>query len=210
MSGKREAVLRGAFVTFARDGYLGASIDTIAEQAGVSTRTIYNHFTDKEQLFRLVLEESATRVADTHIALMDEHLGAAVDLEGSLTALALAWIAPAEDSAEHFALMRRIQAEREHLPKPAVEAWRRSGPLRVKQRLAEHLATFDQRGWLHLDDPQRAALQFASLVSQGESWVSGSATAHGEALRESVAAGVQLFLYGCASPTRRSKKTRAR
>jgi hypothetical protein len=43
---------------------------------------------------------------------MQEPLGATVDLETSLTAFALAWISPTDDSAEHFALMRRICAFR--------------------------------------------------------------------------------------------------
>jgi len=35
-----------------RDGYTRASIDAISAEAGVSTRTIYNHFTDKAMLSR--------------------------------------------------------------------------------------------------------------------------------------------------------------
>lgn len=87
---------------------------------------------------------------------MDRHFGAPVELEASLVAFALAWISPTGDSAEHFALMRRIEAERGHLPKAAVDAWRSCGPMRVKRHLAAHLARFVERGWLGLDDPQRA------------------------------------------------------
>ena len=41
---KREAILRGALTVFARDGYTRASIDAIAKEGEVSTRTLYNHF----------------------------------------------------------------------------------------------------------------------------------------------------------------------
>ena len=46
-SDKRRAIIDGALAVFARDGYTRASIDAISAEAGVSTRTVYNHFTDK-------------------------------------------------------------------------------------------------------------------------------------------------------------------
>jgi AcrR family transcriptional regulator len=206
MSNKRDDVIRGAFAVFGREGYVSASIDAIAREAGVSTRTIYNHFTDKEALFRTTLEDSAARVAAAHIALMEHHLRDAVNLEASLIAFALAWISPAADTADHFALLRRIQAERAQLPRAAVEAWRRVGPLRVKRELASYLGRFAERGWLRLNDPQRAALQLASLVSHAESWVGGSPTpTRAEELRATVESSVRVFLYGYATGRRRGR-----
>jgi len=61
---KRRAILRGALNVFAHDGYTRASIDAVAAEAGVSTRTIYNHFSDKAELFQTVIHESAAQVAD--------------------------------------------------------------------------------------------------------------------------------------------------
>ena len=55
---KRRAILAGALTVFARDGYTRASIDAIAAQAIVSTRTIYNHFQCKAHLFQTVIQES--------------------------------------------------------------------------------------------------------------------------------------------------------
>ncbi|MFD2415452.1 TetR family transcriptional regulator [Amycolatopsis pigmentata] len=48
-------------------------IEVIAAEAEVSTRTIYNHFENKEQLFSTVLTERATQVADARDALIDKH-----------------------------------------------------------------------------------------------------------------------------------------
>lgn len=62
--------MAGALTVFARDGYMRASVDAIAAEAGVSTRTIYNHFQDKAQLFQTVIQESATRVAEAQIAII--------------------------------------------------------------------------------------------------------------------------------------------
>ena len=49
---------------FLRDGYERTSVDAIAAEAGVSKRTIYNRYGDKENLFLSVLKEAfATMLA---------------------------------------------------------------------------------------------------------------------------------------------------
>ena len=48
---KRRAIMRAANLVFGRDGYTRATVDAIAREAGVSKKTIYNHFDDKEALF---------------------------------------------------------------------------------------------------------------------------------------------------------------
>ena len=53
---KRTAILDAASLAFTQDGYDNASMDRIAELAGASKRTVYNHFPSKEELFRAVLE----------------------------------------------------------------------------------------------------------------------------------------------------------
>lgn len=42
-----------------RKGYTDASIRTIAQNAGVSTSTIYTRYSDKEGLFRFLVEPAA-------------------------------------------------------------------------------------------------------------------------------------------------------
>ena len=54
-SRKHEAILNGAVQVFTEMGYDHASMDRIAEIAGVSKRTIYNHFLNKENLFQEVI-----------------------------------------------------------------------------------------------------------------------------------------------------------
>src|SRR3954468_20455887 len=114
LADKRRAILAGALTVFARDGYTRASIDAIAAEAGVSTRTIYNHFQDKAQLFQAVIQESATRVADAQIAILDRCLDRVTDLERDLIEVGRAWATPMADYADHFALVRQITAEVGH------------------------------------------------------------------------------------------------
>ncbi|MCG8418858.1 MAG: TetR/AcrR family transcriptional regulator [Proteobacteria bacterium] len=56
-SPKRRAILDAATAAFRDEGYEATSMDRIAEWAGVSKRTIYNHFGSKEVLFRAVVDQ---------------------------------------------------------------------------------------------------------------------------------------------------------
>ena len=53
---KREDILSGAIKVFIESGYDASSMDRIAEVAGVSKRTVYNHFQSKESLFQAVVD----------------------------------------------------------------------------------------------------------------------------------------------------------
>jgi len=57
-SKKRQSIIDAANEAFQADGYDNTSMDRIAEVAGASKRTVYNHFTSKEVLFEAVIEES--------------------------------------------------------------------------------------------------------------------------------------------------------
>jgi AcrR family transcriptional regulator len=205
---KRRAILAGALTVFARDGYSRASIDAIAAEARVSTRTIYNHFEDKAHLFHAVMLASTCRVAEAQLALLDRHLGgvtgggvtggSVADLEADLVAFGLAWLAPMPDAADHSALVRQVQAESAHIPPAAIEAWQEAGPLRVRRALGRRFAELAEAGLLRVADPERAALHFSALISGlTPSWC-GPYTAPAD-LGATVAAGVHAFLYGYAT-----------
>jgi len=51
---KRQAVMTAALAEFKDKGFVGASMDAIADRAQVSKRTVYNHFASKELLFHEV------------------------------------------------------------------------------------------------------------------------------------------------------------
>jgi TetR/AcrR family transcriptional regulator, regulator of autoinduction and epiphytic fitness len=54
---KRQVILEGAVKVFIESGYDVSSMDKIAEVAGVSKRTVYNHFQSKESLFQAVVDD---------------------------------------------------------------------------------------------------------------------------------------------------------
>lgn len=54
---KRESILEAAIVAFPKEGFEKTSMDTIAETAGASKTTVYQHFPSKEILFEAVIEK---------------------------------------------------------------------------------------------------------------------------------------------------------
>src|SRR5262245_19508350 len=125
---KTDAMLHAACVVFGRDGYARAGVDAIAATAGVSTRTIYNHFPEgKQELFRLVMEWSSTRVREEQLARLRRYLDPQRpphprDLERDLFALARSWVALTTDFHDHFLLVRHIWAEVGHVPGEVLDA----------------------------------------------------------------------------------------
>ena len=77
----RGRILEAARREFARLGYGGARIDTIAERARANKRMIYHYFGGKEALFTAVLEEAYLdiRQAEQRLKLTDLEPQAAMD-----------------------------------------------------------------------------------------------------------------------------------
>ncbi len=163
--GKRRAITRAALAVFARDGYTRASIDAIAREAEVSTRTIYNHFTDKADLFASLIVESATRVAEAQIETIHRHLDRVTDLERDLIEFGRIWARQEPEYADHFALVRQIAADSGHIPPAALQAWQQAGPLRVRRELALCMGELADQGLLDAPDPERAAIHLVVLAT---------------------------------------------
>src|SRR6266542_3730865 len=53
----RAALIAAAMGVFARDGYAGAPVDAIAEQAGFTVGALYSNFATKQDLFLAVFEQ---------------------------------------------------------------------------------------------------------------------------------------------------------
>ncbi|MBD2508970.1 MAG: TetR/AcrR family transcriptional regulator [Nostoc sp.] len=58
---KVEQILQGAMQEFLQNGYAGTSMDRVAVAAGVSKATVYSHFQDKEGLFKVLIEQLASK-----------------------------------------------------------------------------------------------------------------------------------------------------
>ncbi len=61
MAQKRAALVAAAERAFLESGYAGASVNRIAEDAGVSIKTLYRHFDNKDDLFSAVMQAACDR-----------------------------------------------------------------------------------------------------------------------------------------------------
>jgi AcrR family transcriptional regulator len=161
---KRGAIERAARAVFGRLGYARASIDQIAAEAGVSTRTLYNHFGDKLGLFSQVLVDGAAEVADA----FEQRLAGGIDglaHEPSLRVLGEAIVAHRAQFPEHFALVNRLNAERDQFPDELVAAWLAAGPRRVRALLEARLVQVARTAGVSLADPRAAARHLVALCT---------------------------------------------
>jgi AcrR family transcriptional regulator len=157
-----------ALTVFSTRGFARSSIEAIADAAGVSNRTIYNHFRDKADLFQVVIETSAALVADAQVEIVERHLGPLPrrrDVEATLIAFATEWTAPMPRYDAHRRLVEQVRAEVGHIPSPALGAWQRAGPARVRAALASAFARWAEAGLLRAADPDVAALHFTRLTT---------------------------------------------
>ena len=80
----RAQLLDAAERVFARDGLRGASVDTIALEAGYSTGALYSNFKGKEDLFLTLVEERIDpRLAKVYEALEADFADGAPPLEAA-------------------------------------------------------------------------------------------------------------------------------
>lgn len=80
---KLRRILDGARVCFGREGYAGATVARIAQEAGVSNGLLYQFFRNKEHLFQVVLEEVIRDWVRAMVPRADES-SAAAKLDGML------------------------------------------------------------------------------------------------------------------------------
>src|SRR5688572_572815 len=86
---KQQAVLAAAFTVFAREGYAQARVDEIAAEARVAKATVYNHFGDKETVFRQVVRSLTNSALAANLAAVDQLCGDGTDLPASLREVGL-------------------------------------------------------------------------------------------------------------------------
>lgn len=157
---KHAAILKAATEVFLREGYARASVDAIAEAAGVGKQTVYGHFGDKQQLFLAVVEHAHTSSPLDGADLIPD----TGDPEADLTAAAR-WIVRGVTEPEIAALHRLTIAELTRHPE-LQRSWRDDDRGQaVIEAIAAYLSACDSRGTLSVPDPRTSARQFVWLAS---------------------------------------------
>jgi TetR/AcrR family transcriptional regulator, mexJK operon transcriptional repressor len=144
---------------FLRDGYGGSSIDKVAGEAGVSTRTIYERFKNKADLLGAVI----TRLVDRDMAtiLNSEELDR-LEPRQALTVIGQTITGRAchPDSA---ALFRILAMEAQRFPELAAKM-RDNGKARLDNAVSGYFHGQVRRGALRLANPDRAASLFLQMM----------------------------------------------
>ena len=144
----RERVLRAATSSFLARGY-GSSVDDIARRAGVAKQTVYQHFANKDALFKAVAGDLAKRV------LVKLEGG---DIRQSLIRFALEYRWRAL-GAQGIATFRTLVPE-----VPRFRALARDMYANTAGEMVRRLAEFLQQK-LNVPDPEFAAEMFLSMLT---------------------------------------------
>ncbi len=160
---KREAIVQAALAQFRELGFQRASMDGIAAAAGVSKRTVYNHFPSKDELFAQILGELWRRSA----AAQGRPYDAARPLDEQLLALLRDKLSLLQDGG-FMDLVRVAVAEMLHSPERARHMVERLGE--KEQGLAGWIRAAQQDGRLRKVDPTYAAHQIEGLLKAFAFW----------------------------------------
>ena len=154
---KRQAILIAAKELFLQLGYEGSSMDAIAQEAGVSKLTVYNHFQDKENLFTAAIEHHC----DNLLPPLDFDLKADMSIETALYNISVRFqnISFSKEGLELHRLMCSMTQQNPQL----VHNFFNAGPARVLKQMTRLIEQANQQHKLLTPNSQLAAEHFLSL-----------------------------------------------
>lgn len=154
---KFDQVRAGATDVFLRDGFSGASVDSIAGAAGVSKATLYSYFPEKKLMYREILLKEIGRLMAQSPIRIDEHAppGTALPQIGRQIA---SWLV-----SDGVLRMHRTQiAEALRFPDVSQSYYSALTAL-LRDELRAHLDRWVAEGRLAIEDTTLAAEQFIRL-----------------------------------------------
>lgn len=157
---RMEALLDKALSIFMQQGYSVTSIGKIASAAGVSTRTIYEHYANKAELMVAAL----SRKVEQDVEQMQGIDGLSdMPPEQALSALAQLMLSRVT-SPELIAFYRMMIAEAARFPETMIQKMRISGPLRIQSVIARYLQQQSEKNNWFLHDADKAAATFCHML----------------------------------------------
>jgi AcrR family transcriptional regulator len=195
---RHEALLDTALEVFLERGYEQATLDAIAAAAGAAKRTLYARYEDKAALFKAAVQRAIERFT---VPIETLRLTETEDLEETLTAVARMRVAHVA-SPVGLRLQRILNTESYRFPEIFNAAFEQgTGPMIAF--LTEVLQRHAAAGRVAIDEPERAATVFMSMVVGGPTRILVSGNTLGpDELEDRIAFSVRLFLNGAlARPT---------
>lgn len=162
-SQKRLSILEAAVQAYQEEGYYHASMDRIAEIAGASKRTVYNHFKSKDDLFQAVIskyledQQSHKQIKYDKNQTMEDQLSEFVDAELFLV-----------NHPDRLGLAKVLTSVFLREPELAIRARAACQPPR--EPLKQWLQAAQKDGKLQISDTQISAAIFYSMVEGALTW----------------------------------------
>ncbi|UGQ29909.1 TetR/AcrR family transcriptional regulator [Acinetobacter calcoaceticus] len=155
---KRARILQAAKAIFLKSGYHGTSMNQIAQEAGVTKLTVYNHFQDKANLFICAITETCEESLCTKQFELDASADFCQTLHSvCLRALQIIYSAEAL-KLEH--VLFELAAEQSPLALQFFDA----SHTRLQNQLAEFLQKAAQLGFIQTDNPTYQTELLMSLL----------------------------------------------
>jgi AcrR family transcriptional regulator len=190
----RALITEAALVEFQLHGYAGAGMSLIAQNAGVSTKTLYRLIPTKAEIFKTIIID---RISQFNLAL-DEAAFAKIDITEALRRALFAY-GKLTLSREVIAITRLVYAEGDRFPELA-RAFYDHAVTPSLNIIARYLARETSNGRIRVTDPAIAAgmlrgmmtmeVQRAVILGQREAPTL-------EEIDARAAACAALFLEGC-------------
>ena len=143
----KSLIIEAADTQFRESGYAAASINAIAQSAGVSTKTLYRLFPTKADLFSSIVSD---RISRFFLAL-DQSTLETTDLRQGLERLLTAY-GMSTMSDETIDIMRLVIAESDRFPEIATSFYE-TAIVSSNAIIEKWLMTQCERGLIRLEDP---------------------------------------------------------
>jgi len=155
---KKELVVTAARKLFLKAGYGATSMDKIADEAGVSKRTVYSHFQNKENLFAAIMGDMCDLISG-------DNPNAPIPAEEPEQILKYLGLHIMESVLEPEALdvFRVVLTESIIFPELGQAFWK-AGPDVMKGFLVEYLIELDRRKVLKIQNAELSAFQFMGMI----------------------------------------------
>lgn len=155
---KRDLIVGAARKLFLGSGYGAVSMDAIAAEAGVSKRTVYSHFQNKETLFGAVIGDLCAAMGGPNAADLAPDRSPEEVLKAYGRHILRLVLDP-----ETLSVFRVVLSESPQFPELS-QMFCTAGPDPMCNFLSNYLAELNASGVLDVGDTDTAAKQFINMV----------------------------------------------
>lgn len=156
----RQLIIDAAYILFYRGGFMRTSVDAVADAAGITKRTLYQHFTSKDELIEEVLQHQEQLALERIKQWADNISGNPEQMVGLIFDKLAEWAAGSEWQGSGFT---RAAVEFADLPGHPARVAARRQKSRVESYLVEMFTGQD------LTNPEQVVRQVMLLIEGSQS-----------------------------------------